>query len=79
MAWIELPGDEGTRELERATRGMRRGTGVPHVVGVMKPSVPTLRGVLAMNNAVTFGGSTLGRRREELISTVVSALNDCFY
>jgi alkylhydroperoxidase family enzyme len=79
MAWIDLPGDEDTRELERVTRKWRQQRGVPHVVGVMKPSVPALRGVMAMNNAVTFGGSTLGRRREELIATTVSALNDCFY
>ena len=34
---------------------------------------------LGLSKAVTFGGSSLGRRREELISTAVSALNDCFY
>jgi len=32
-----------------------------------------------LNRAVTFGGSTLGRRKEELIATLVSRLNDCDY
>ena len=32
-----------------------------------------------MNGAVTFGGSSLGRLREELIAASTSALNDCFY
>ncbi len=52
---------------------------MPAVVAVMKPSPRTLRAVLQMNSAVTFGGSVLGRRDEELIATAVSALNDCFY
>jgi hypothetical protein len=45
----------------------------------MKHSPKALRAVLQMNAAVTFGGSTLGHRKEELISTTVSAINDCFY
>ena len=32
-----------------------------------------------MSFTVTFGGSTLGRRKEELIATVVSRINDCDY
>ena len=38
-----------------------------------------LQALEALNRAVTFGGSTLGRRREELIATLVSRLNDCDY
>lgn len=80
MAWIDLPADDATPELERATRIYRKqGRPVPSVIAVMKPSPKALRGVIQMNNAVTFGGSCLGRRREELIATSVSALNDCFY
>jgi hypothetical protein len=45
----------------------------------MKPAPATLRAVLRMNDAVTFGGSSLGRRREELVAASVSALNSCFY
>ena len=55
----------------------RMGQLMPSVMGVMKPSPRTFRAVMGMNNAITFGGSCLGRREEELISTVVSALNDC--
>ncbi len=80
MAWIELPDDEATSELARLTKRYRaEGRPVPRVVGVMKPAPKTLRAVLQLNAAVTFGGSSLGRRREELIATTVSALNDCFY
>ena len=80
MAWIKLPGDEETPELARATKPYRQaGRAVPAVVGVMKPSPKTLRSVLQMNFSVTFGGSSLGRVREETIATAVSAWNDCFY
>ena len=80
MAWIELPDDQSSPALTRATAAYRnQGRDVPAVVAVMKPSPRTLRAVLQMNSAVTFGGSVLGRRDEELIATAVSALNDCFY
>ncbi len=80
MPWITLPDDEATPQLARLTRVYRQeGRETPAVIGVMKPNPRALRAVLQMNSAVTFGGSTLGRRREELISTAVSAINDCFY
>ncbi len=80
MAWIDPPPDTATPELERLTRRWRRqGTPVPPIVAVMKPSPRTLRAVLALNAAATFGGSVLGRRTEELVATAVSAFNDCFY
>jgi hypothetical protein len=34
---------------------------------------------MQMNAAVTFGGSVLGRLREELIATTVSLTDACFY
>lgn len=80
MPWIELPDDEATSELSRCTQKWRdRGVQLPGIVAILKPSPKALRGVMQMNSAVTFGGSELGRRREELISAATSALNDCFY
>ena len=80
MPWIDLPADDATKDLERATRPYRKeGRPVPSVIAIMKPNVRALRGVIQMNNAVTFGGSSLGQRREELIATATSSLNECFY
>jgi hypothetical protein len=80
MPWIKVPEDEATPELKRVTAAYRKeGRPVPPIMAILKPSPRALRGVAQMNSAVTFGGSSLGRRREELISTAVSALNDCFY
>lgn len=80
MAFIELPGDEDSAELARATAKYRNeGRAVPSVIALMKHNPRALRAVMQMNNAVTFGGSSLGRRREEFIATCVSAFAFCFY
>lgn len=80
MPWIDLPADDATPELARTTRRYRdQGRAVPGIVAIMKPAPKALRSVLRFNDAVTFGGSRLGRRREELLATAVSCVNDCFY
>ncbi|MBI3076395.1 MAG: carboxymuconolactone decarboxylase family protein [Deltaproteobacteria bacterium] len=43
----------------------------------LKPAV--LERLVAFRDQLTFGGSSLGRRREELISFHVSAVNRCEY
>ncbi len=80
MSWIVLPEDQASPALARATRIYRdQGRETPAVIAAMKPSPKVLNAVRRMNMAVSFGGSELGRRREELIASAVSALNDCFY
>ena len=80
MSWIDLPGDEEGVELTRLTKRFRDdGRAVPSILAVMKPNPRAFRAVSQMNGAVTFGGSVLGRVREECIATSTSALNDCFY
>ena len=80
MSWLDLPGDTDTPKLARATRPWRdEGHPVPAVIAPMKLNPRAMRSVLAMNSAVTFGGSVLGRALEERIAVTVSALNDCFF
>lgn len=80
MSWFDLPDDCATPEIERATRQWRReGRSTPSVIAPMKLNLRAMRGVLQMNSAVTFGGSSLDRALEERIATTVSALNECFY
>ena len=38
-----------------------------------------IKAVMHLNAALTFGASTLGRRREEMIATWVSRVNECDY
>ena len=43
----------------------------------MQPGV--LQAVVHLTDQITFGGSTLGRRWEEMLSTAVSKWNNCHY
>ncbi|MCP4868248.1 MAG: hypothetical protein GY898_05970 [Proteobacteria bacterium] len=78
MVWIDLPEPD-----DKLMRGLKRWISsdgnLPEVVSCMLVAPKALQAVMQANMAVSFGGSTLGRRREELIATSVSALNDCFY
>ncbi len=80
MSWILLPDDQASPALSRLTQIYRdEQRPVPAVVAAMKPNVRAMRAILRMNQTVTFGGSTLGRYREEWVAVTVSALNECFY
>jgi len=80
MSWLTVPEDAATPELESLTEPWRqRGERVPPVIGVLKLSPRAFQAVLGLNYALAFGASSLGRRREELIASFVSALNDCFF
>lgn len=80
MSWIRLPGDRETPTLERMTQVFRdEARPVPAIMAALKPNPAAMRAVMQMNQAVTFGGSSVGRYREELVAVTVSALNECFY
>ena len=68
MAWIPRPAAEPAE-----------GKRISPVLEPLLHSPKTLEALGGISQAVTFGGSSLGRRREELLSTAVSALNDCFF
>ena len=80
MSWFKQPDDEATPLLSRLTASYRKaGRPTPSVVAAMKKNPNAMRAILQTNMAVTFGGSSLGRYREELVSATVSGLNQCFY
>ena len=70
--------EEELRNIYERLMGVRQGR-LPTIFKVMSLHPRALLGVEGVNQAVTFGGSTLGRRREELIATHVSRLNGCQY
>jgi alkylhydroperoxidase family enzyme len=80
MAWIETL-DETQDPIVREIAEYRQGTHgyFPNVLQAMTLKPETLRRLLHFQDTMTFGGSSLGRRREELISFRVSALNRCAY
>jgi hypothetical protein len=66
-------------ELLSRPLGGRRLASVPNIMKCMSLRPEGLFSVWKLNAAITFGASTLGRPREEMIATAVSALNRCHY
>lgn len=52
---------------------------VPNVIKCMGLRPEAFISVWRLNMGITFGASTLGRVREEMIALAVSALNHCHY
>ncbi|MGH9827849.1 MAG: hypothetical protein ACREDR_31910 [Blastocatellia bacterium] len=87
MAWVkEVDEHDATARLAevyaallRTPLGGRRLPGIPNIMKCMSLRPEALRSVWELNAAITFGASTLGRAREEMIATAVSASNHCHY
>lgn len=81
MAWIETI-EEGaaTGQLKDIYEGYvkRAGRG-PNIIKIMSLRPEALNALEEFRRTIIFGGSSLGRRREELIRVVASALNRCTY
>jgi hypothetical protein len=80
VAWIrELSpeNDSVVREIHTAWHE-KRGY-VPNILRVFSLKPALMRAFDDFSRVVTFGGTSLGRRREELISFYVSSLVDCRY
>ena len=52
---------------------------LPPVMRCMSLSPETVAAVHRLGRAISFGGSTLGRKREEAIATYISTHNNCHY
>jgi alkylhydroperoxidase family enzyme len=70
--------DAPLREAFEEVMAWRNGR-LPPVMQCMSLHPQAMLGVKRLNEQVTFGASTLGGRREEMIATVVSASNECDY
>ncbi len=82
MAYIqEIEADQAEGDLKAVYDEMiEQWSGrLPPVLKVVGLHPQALKRLKDFNLSVTFGGSTLGRRREEIIATSISAWNDCTY
>ena len=84
MTWVKtFVENEATERLAEVYEELMKhplGAGrVPNVMKCMGLRPEALINVWRMNMGITFGASTLGRAREEMIATAVSALNHCHY
>jgi len=77
MAWVEIvPPEAATGPLKRL---YDRRQGMPEVATAfsLRPELMDIR--LRFQDEMTFGGSGLGRYREELIAVCISAICRCRY
>ena len=85
MAWIKMvEEDEATGAVKEAyewglSQNQPGEVGVSEVIKVfsLRPDILQQRDIFS--NAITFGGSGLGRYREELIAVSISSIVHCKY
>jgi hypothetical protein len=83
MAWVRIIDRDAASgplaiEYERiAAQFGDRGATIPEVTAALSVRPELMIARNALSNACTFGGSGLGRFREELIATSISALLAC--
>lgn len=84
MAWVKTV-DESEAQGDTAEfynmlkKAPFFGGRVPNVIKSLSLRPQAMQGVYHMSSAISFGGSSLGRVREEMIATAVSAVNKCHY
>ena len=80
MAYIRTVPEPGTPEVEGVYKQVANPQGeVADIVKVFSAKPSLLALFMDFSNGTTFGGTSLGRRREEMLSSYVSYLNKCFY
>lgn len=81
MVWIKtVRPEEASGDLAEVYGELKaRGRGIGNVVRAYSVKPSLLRAARTFSYAVTFGGSSLGRRKEELIATVIAAKLRCTY
>lgn len=82
MAWIKTLGPEDRPQglLGRIyDDAMKRAGKVWHIVRLMSLRPRQVQASMGLYQVAMFGESALSRAEREMIATVVSAANDCFY
>ncbi len=81
MAWIKtIPPEEATGELKAEyDKAVRRAGKVFNILMVQSLNAPTLRASMELYLATMYGPSGLSRAEREMLATVVSWANRCFY
>ena len=81
MAHLDLidPDDAEGLLKEEYDAALERAGKVFNIVRSMSLSPPTLRASMELYKAIMFGPSDLSRQDRELLATVVSATNECYY
>ena len=73
------PGDASGLLAEEYAAAVERAGRVYNIVKSMSLRPDVLRRSMEMYRAIMFGPSALTRQERELLATVVSAVNECYY
>ena len=80
VAYIRTVPEPGTPPVDAIYKRVANPAGqVADVVKVFSAKPDLMRLFLEFSFGSTFGSTSLGRRREEMLSSYVSYLNRCFY
>jgi len=81
MAYIELVSDQEAtgRTKEIFDAAVQRAGKVYHIVRTMSPNPPVMEASMGFYMRIMKGPSGLSRRERELLATVTSRANDCYY
>ena len=81
MAYVrQIPEDEATGPLQRVYEaGRQRGGTVANIIKVMSLDAPSLQASMGMYLNVMKKPNALSPARREMLATVVSHVNDCYY
>ena len=81
MAWIETIGPErATGKIkEEYDRAVRRAGKIFNILKIQSLNAPTLRASMDLYLAAMYGRSGISRAEREMVATVVSWANRCFY
>lgn len=81
MAWIKvIQPEEATGELrEEYEEAMRRAGYIANILRVQSLNPKTLHHMVQVYKSTMFGSSGLSRVEREMLATVVSQINRCFY
>lgn len=79
MSWIQtIPVDQSTGPLkEFYDQLLERDGFVPNILQVLSLKPESLLALAKLRETLVAGGSSLGRRKEELINVAVSTMNQC--
>ena len=81
MAYIrQIPDDQAQGALERVyTAAIRRAGGVAGIIRVMSLDGESAQGSMNFYVSLMKGANALSPSRREMLATVTSCINDCYY
>ena len=82
MSWIDMVNEDKAEGKLKEVYNKITGRGnskVAHILKVHSLNPQVLEDHLNLYKTIMFAGSNISRKQREMVATVVSAINDCYY